>query len=93
MTNVNFFFKVGHRSRSRVIFFCMSGKLLSQEIYMPNIKALSEMVQKLLGQGHFFKVGQNDLYEWAALVTRNLYAKNEGSLKRFKSYDQCYFFL
>ena len=38
MTNVNFFFKVGHmsKSRSEVRFFCMSGKPLSQGTYMPN---------------------------------------------------------
>ena len=54
MTNVNFFFKVGHRSRSDVIFF-MSGKPLSQETYMPNTKTLSQMVQKLSGQGHFLR--------------------------------------
>ena len=38
-----FFFKVGHRS----FFFCMSEKSLSAGTYMPNIKGLSEMVQKL----------------------------------------------
>ena len=55
MTNVNFFFfKVGHRSRSEVKIFCMSGKPLSQGTYMSNIKALSEMVQELSGQGQFF---------------------------------------
>ena len=44
-----FFFKVGHRSRSRsqVKIFCMSWKPLSQGTYMPNMKALSETVQKL----------------------------------------------
>ena len=44
-----FFFKVGHRSRSRsqVKIVCMSGKPLSQGTYMPNIKALSQTVQKL----------------------------------------------
>ena len=42
------FFKVGNRSRSKsqVKIFCMSGKPLSQGTYMPNIKALSQMVQK-----------------------------------------------
>ena len=29
------------------IFFCMSGKPLSQGTYMPNIKALSKTIQKL----------------------------------------------
>ena len=44
-----FFFKVGHMSRSRpqVKIFCMSGNPLSQETYMSNIKAVSEMVQNL----------------------------------------------
>ena len=46
MNNVNFF-KVGHRSRSQVKIFCISWKPLSQGIYMPNIKALSQTVQKL----------------------------------------------
>ena len=41
------FFKVGHRSRSQVKFVCMSGKPLSQGTYMPNMKALFEMVKKL----------------------------------------------
>ena len=47
--NVNFFFEVGHRwrSRSQVNFFCMSGKPLSQGTYIPNMKALSESVQNL----------------------------------------------
>ena len=40
-------FKVGHSSRSQVKIFCMSGKPLSQETYMPNIKALSQTVLKL----------------------------------------------
>ena len=44
---VNFFFKVGHRLRSQVKIFCMIGKPLSQGTYMPNMKALSERVQKL----------------------------------------------
>ena len=37
MINVNFFFKLGHRSRSRpeVKIFYMSGKPLSQETYKP----------------------------------------------------------
>ena len=41
MTNVNFFFKVGHRwrSRSQVNIFCMSGK--PQGTYMPNMKAIA----------------------------------------------------
>ena len=44
----HFLFKVGHRSRSRSqVVFCMSGKTLSQGTYMPNMKALSETVQKL----------------------------------------------
>ena len=49
MTNVIFFFKVGHRSwsRSQVKCFCMSGKPLSQGTHMLNMKALSKMVQKL----------------------------------------------
>ena len=38
-TNVNFFFKVGNRSRLQS-FFCMTRKPLSQGTYMPNIKAL-----------------------------------------------------
>ena len=44
MTNVIFFFKVGQGQRS---LFCMSGKPLPQATYMPNIKALSQIVQKL----------------------------------------------
>ena len=46
MTNVMFFFKVGHKSRSRsqVKFFFMSGKPLSQGTYMQNTKAVSKMV-------------------------------------------------
>ena len=49
MSNVNFFFKVGHRSwsRSEAKFFCMSGKPLSQGTYMSKIKVLSQTVQKL----------------------------------------------
>ena len=49
MVNVNFFFKVGHRwrSRSQVKFFWMSGKPLPQGTYMRNMKALSERVQNL----------------------------------------------
>ena len=49
MTNVNFFFKVGHswRSMSQVKIFRMSGKPLSQGTYMPYMKALSERVQNL----------------------------------------------
>ena len=89
MTNANFIFKVGHKSRSRseVIFF-MSGKPLSQETYMPNIKAVSQMVQSHQANlNFFFKVGHRSrsrsqvkiLYEWEALVTRNLHAKYEGS--------------
>ena len=35
----------GHGHRSEV--FCMSKKLLSKETYKPNMKALSETVQKL----------------------------------------------
>ena len=48
-TNKHTYIKVGYRSRSRsqVKMFCMSGKSLSQEIYTPNIKALSQTVQKL----------------------------------------------
>ena len=46
-----FFFKVGHRQRSRsqVKIFCMSVKPLSQGTYMPKnrMKALSEKVQNL----------------------------------------------
>ena len=55
---------------------------------MPNMKALSETVQKLLPMLiFFFKVGQRSrsqvkffLYEWEALVTRNLHAKHKGSI-------------
>ena len=45
----HFFFKVDHesRSRSQVKIVYMSGKSLSQGTYMPNLKALSETVQKL----------------------------------------------
>ena len=43
MTNVNFFFKVGHKVKVKV-------------------------------------TGQEFLYEWEALVTRNLHAKYEGSI-------------
>ena len=34
--------------------FRMNGKALSQETYNPNIKTLSQMVQKLSDQGHMF---------------------------------------
>ena len=67
----------------------MSGKPLSQGTYMPNMKALSETVQKLWPMlFFFFKVGHRSrsrsqvkfiLYEWEALVTRNLHAKYKGS--------------
>ena len=51
-----FFFKVGHRSRSRseVKTFYMSGKPLPQGTSMPNMKRLSETVQKLSGKGQSF---------------------------------------
>ena len=80
-------------------------KPLSQGTYMPNMKALSKTVQKLSEMvqklwpmlifffkvGHRFKVtGQNFLYEYEALVTKNLHTKYEGSIwYRLKSYDQC----
>ena len=49
MTNVIFFFKVGHRSRlrSQVRNVCISGKPLSQGTHIPNVKALPQTVQKL----------------------------------------------
>ena len=77
-----FFFKVGHRSRSEVKLFCMSGKPLSQGTYMLNIKALSQTVQKFLlikSQVQVKVTDQKFLYEWEALVRRNLHAKYEGS--------------
>ena len=99
MTNVIFFFKVGHRSRSLVRIFCMSMKFLSQGTYMPNMKALSEMVKKLwpmlifslklvTGQGHrsktFVWVG-SPCHKEPTCQIRRLY------LTGFKSYDQCFF--
>ena len=48
MTNVNFSLKwVTGQGECHRLKFCTSGKPLSQETYMPNMKALSHMVQKL----------------------------------------------
>ena len=91
MSNINFFFKVGHRSRSQVKILCISGKPLSQGTYMSNIMVLSRTIQKLWpvlklsnkptsrSQVMVKVTGQNFLYEWEALVTRNLHAKYKGS--------------
>ena len=38
---------IGQGQGQRSNLFCMSGKPLSQGIYMPNIKALTQTVQKL----------------------------------------------
>ena len=46
MTNVIFSLKKVTGQGSQVKTVCMIGKLLSQETYMPNKKALSETIQK-----------------------------------------------
>ena len=64
----------------------MSGKPLSQGTYVPIMKALSEMFKSYDRFYFFFKVDHSQghrstffLYEWEALVTRNLHAKYKGS--------------
>ena len=78
MTNVNIFFKVDHRSRSRVKMLCMSEKPLSQGTYMPNIKALFQTVQKLwpmlkLSNQQTNRQGKNNMSPLLVPGTWNIY--------------------
>ena len=94
----NFFFKVSNRSRSRsqVKYFCMSGKPLSQGTYMPNMKALPEMVQKLLPMLIFLQVGHR-LRLQVKIFSKSMKPLSQGTYmpnrkavwKQLKSYDQC----